>query len=494
MRDKNKIVLIITGILIIIGICIGFTKKEFQNDTFYTIKVGESIIKNGIDGIDHFSWHKLDYTYPHWLYDIGIYEIYHHFKFNGIYVSSIIMYMILGIIIFVINLKTTKSVFLTLVTSIMSIIVCGVYVTARAQLITYILFFLEIYFIERLLSSSKKRYIIYLFLICILIANLHSAVWPFYFILFLPYIAEKLMFIIKSRHNNKSKVFENKLLVEDFKGFKLLLIVFGISLFLGLLTPIGLSPYTYAFKIIQGNTQEFIMEHKPLVLVENPFVIMFLVISLFIMIFTKVKIRVRDFFLIFGLIIMSFLSVRHVSFLLVIGIFSLNRIIVDLFSIKSKPKVFDYNIEWYGCLILVVVVMLTSKFIYDNKTNTSFINTEKYPVDAVNYLKEEYDIKEIKIFNDYDFGSYLIYRKIPVYIDSRSDLYTKPFNKKFDIFDEYTNISYNYGAVFNKYGITHVLVYSDSELARILTASSNYSTIYSDKSFRLFEFISQKEN
>ena len=51
MRDKNKIVLIITGILIIIGICIGFTKKEFQNDTFYTIKVGESIIKN----VQHFS-------------------------------------------------------------------------------------------------------------------------------------------------------------------------------------------------------------------------------------------------------------------------------------------------------------------------------------------------------------------------------------------------------------------------------------------------------
>ena len=52
MKNKNKIMLIITGIIIIICICIGFTKKEFQNDTFYTIKVGESIVKNGIDGID----------------------------------------------------------------------------------------------------------------------------------------------------------------------------------------------------------------------------------------------------------------------------------------------------------------------------------------------------------------------------------------------------------------------------------------------------------
>ena len=495
MKNKNKIMLIITGIIIIICICIGFTKKEFQNDTFYTIKVGESIVKNGIDGIDHFSWHKLSYTYPHWLYDVGIYEVYHHFKFNGIYVSTIILYTILGLLMFFINLRITKSTFITLVSTIMSVIICGIYATARAQLITYILFLLEVFFIEGLLTSSKKRYMILLFLICILIANIHSAVWPFYFILMLPYMAQEILGIIKEKKNksSKSKVFENKLIFKRYEGFKLLLVVFFISLLLGFLTPIGLSPYTYAFKIALGNTQDYIMEHKGLILIENPFVLIFLLISLFIMIFTKVKIRVSDFFLILGLVVMSFISVRHVSFLLVIGMISLNRMIVDLFSIKLNGKIFDFEIEWYGGLILVFVVILTSKFIYDNKTNTAFINSEKYPIEAINYLKEEYNIKEIKIFNDYDFGSYLMYRKIPVYIDSRSDLYTKPFNNKFDIFNEYTDISYNYGAVFNKYGITHVLIYSDSELARILTASSNYSTVYSDKAFKLFEVLSNKE-
>ena len=73
---NNKKPLIIVSILIILMICAAFTSRSFQNDTFYTIKVGESIVKNGIDMKDHFSIHKLAYTYPHWLYDVMTYKLY----------------------------------------------------------------------------------------------------------------------------------------------------------------------------------------------------------------------------------------------------------------------------------------------------------------------------------------------------------------------------------------------------------------------------------
>ena len=45
---NNKLVTIIS-VLIIILLCGAFTVRTFQNDTFYTIKVGESILKNGRD-------------------------------------------------------------------------------------------------------------------------------------------------------------------------------------------------------------------------------------------------------------------------------------------------------------------------------------------------------------------------------------------------------------------------------------------------------------
>ena len=61
------------------------TPKTFQNDTFYNIKVGEWIYENGISDLtkDMHSWHDLPYTYPHWLYDLGIFVIYNAFqKYN----------------------------------------------------------------------------------------------------------------------------------------------------------------------------------------------------------------------------------------------------------------------------------------------------------------------------------------------------------------------------------------------------------------------------
>ena len=76
MNDKTKIMLNIMTIILIAILCFAMCTKTFQNDTFYTIKIGEHIMQNGIDMKDPFSFHDLKYTYPHWLYDVGIYLIY----------------------------------------------------------------------------------------------------------------------------------------------------------------------------------------------------------------------------------------------------------------------------------------------------------------------------------------------------------------------------------------------------------------------------------
>ena len=57
-------------------------------------------------------------------------------------------------------------------------------------------------------------------------------------------------------------------------------------------------------------------------------------------------------------------------------------------------------------------------------------------------IKEKLDKKNIKLFNEYNYGSYLLYRGIPVFIDSRADLYTKQFSGfDYDIFDDYFYIT-----------------------------------------------------
>src|SRR5699024_7768323 len=70
------------------------------------------------------------------------------------------------------------------------------FICARAQLVTFILFILTIYFIEKFLETRKIRYAIGLIIIPILIANLHLATFYFYFILYLPYLAEFVIYIL----------------------------------------------------------------------------------------------------------------------------------------------------------------------------------------------------------------------------------------------------------------------------------------------------------
>ena len=65
-EKKNKISFHIIAIICIVLFCFAISPITMQNDTYYTIKIGEWIVQNGIDMQDHFSWHEdLPYTYPH---------------------------------------------------------------------------------------------------------------------------------------------------------------------------------------------------------------------------------------------------------------------------------------------------------------------------------------------------------------------------------------------------------------------------------------------
>ena len=163
MKNKNKkgiqrktLVFNILAIICIILFCVAISPVTMQNDTYYTVKVGESIIENGIDGKDHFSWHEnLNYEYPHWLYDVMMYFIYNMGGWTGIYISTIVFTCILGILLYLTNVKISKNHIVPFVLTIGAIYLIKSYIAARAQLVTFILFILEIFFIERFLRNRK---------------------------------------------------------------------------------------------------------------------------------------------------------------------------------------------------------------------------------------------------------------------------------------------------------------------------------------------------
>ena len=115
-----------------------------------------------------------------------------------------------------------------------------------------------------------------------------------------------------------------------------------------------------------------------------------------------------------------------------------------------------------------------------------------YPVEMVKYIKENVDIKNMRLYNEYNFGSYLLLNDIPVFIDSRADLYTKEFNGyDYDIFDDYMNIGENYKEKLEFYNITHVLVYKENDIDYFICVDDDYKLLKEDDYFRFYEKVTK---
>lgn len=547
-KINSAVVFTIMAIIAISIISIALTPVTLQNDTFYTIKIGEHISKYGIDMQDPFSWHEnLGYTYPHWGYDLITYYIYSAFGMTGIYVVTCILSAILGITIYTVNSKLVKNKVLSFLITIGAMYVIRGYIAARAQLVTFILFALTILFIEKFLETKKKRYAVALIIIPIIIANIHLAVFPFYFILYLPYIAEYIIAIlgeiiiyrkleigkIKLKIKRLSKDNKNQEKVEKLKeelnklnekvdkikikrsknlqnpykikltqndNVKWLILIMVICIFTGLLTPLGDTPYTYLIKTLQGNTTQNINEHLPMTLANESEACCCLILFLAPLIFTKVKIRLSDLFMIGGLCFLMLSSRRQITMFVIVGSVILNRLITQLIVIYNDEKYIE-NMEKraasiIGVLIISILTLCLTYYFAKDKVDDKYIDESSYPVQACDYILKNIDLGKARFYNEYNYGSYMLFRGIPVFIDSRADLYAPEFSGKSDDifmdFIETSGIAKFYEDIFKKYDITHVITYENSKMNMIIekTKDPNYKQLYKDDYFVVYERLS----
>ncbi len=550
---KRKVRFNTMAIVLIIVFSFCISPKTLQNDTFYTISIGEYIMENGLQNkVEPFAWHEgLEYTFPHWAYDVMIYLIYSVGGQLGIYISTIALCSILGILMYLTSSKLMKNRVVSFIVTIASLYILKDYIAARAQLATFILFIVTIYCIESFLDTGKKRYAISLIVIPILIANLHVAVFPFYFILYLPYVVEYMIHILshtpiiinqakidslhkkilKSKSDEEIQNLKSKLSELEIKNDKLyekkekirksaykitinprehinvLIIIMIIAIFTGLITPLGLTPYTYLIQTMQGNTTQNISEHLPLTLINNVNYMVALLFFIAILTFTDTKIRLCDLFMLAGLTFLTFYTRRQESMFVLMCSYILIRLICDFMN-KYDPdgniKIEKNMSKTLGIIITTAVVLIIGIPKYGTKYKDEYISTSSYPVQASEWILENLDTQNIRLYNEYNYGSYLLFKGIPVFIDSRADLYSPEFNENVTVFSDFLALSGLNGSIKNveqileKYGITHLIMYknnSKSGLARYVEATpTKYKLIYpvgefEDDNFYIYERI-----
>lgn len=274
---------------------------------------------------------------------------------------------------------------------------------------------------EKLLETGKKRYGIYLIIDSLLVANLHVAVWPFSFVLYLPYMAEYFIACLKKKENN-SKIIINK----------------------------------------NPNTKILIV------------------------------------FMICGLIILMLYFGRQKSIFIIIGLICINRIISEFCNShnSSIDKQLVEAIMRKSVIVIIIICFIIVDFcLIFEKRNDQYVDEKTYPVEMSNYILDyfkETGFYNVRIFNEYNYGSYLLYRGIPVFIDSRADLYSPEFNSGVNVFEDSESVGsfeMDIDEFVEKYNITHIILSNQSQLNKVLKKieGTKYKLIKEDENFSFYK-------
>ena len=151
----------------------------------------------------------------------------------------------------------------------------------------------------------------------------------------------------------------------------------------------------------------------------------------------------------------------------------------------------------FGGIIISSLTIILSMYFIKPKLKAKYVDEKTYPVEMSDYILEYFeenniDLKDVRLYNEYNYGSYLLYRGIPVFIDSRCDLYAPEYNGGIDIFMDFiksSNLSVWFEDIFKKYDINYVILYKDSKMNMVIKDAKleGYKLLKQDSKFVFYE-------
>lgn len=192
--------------------------------------------------------------------------------------------------------------------------------------------------------------------------------------------------------------------------------------------------------------------------------------------------------------ILALISYKQFPIFLIGVMCIINKMVGVVISNDKKEKIqkiLDKILSIKGTIFTALIIIIISLLQYKTIATQNYIDNNEYPVLAASWIKGNVAIEKMKLFNDFNYGSYLLFKDIPVFIDGRADAYDPVFNgKQDDIFLDYmktSSLQVWYEDTFNKYGITHIITKTNSNFNIFLQRNISYKNIYNDGEFSIYE-------
>ncbi|MCP5095643.1 MAG: hypothetical protein GY943_08840 [Chloroflexi bacterium] len=464
-------------------------RETLDPDMWWHLRTGEYILQNGIPHQDVFS-----FTVPHhewitheWLSQLFMWGVY---LIGGL---PALIVAFAGLVALSFWLVYAGSVgrpylagFVLLPAAFASAIVWG----SRPQIFNLLLTAVFIFIVERYRQGRIRIWVVWLLpVLTALWANLHSG-----YLLGVVLLGTYTVGAALDRWFSAEA--EDGLL--SWVGIRRLAVVTAVSFLAAALNPNGVELWIYPFLTL-GSTamQVYIQEwHSPDFHQSFfwPFAFM-LGLGVLSWVYSRKRPSWTDMLLFLGTGAAGLLSARHIPLFALVSIPIVSRHLFDALkdgkfasivreeSPTEPPKRVFILLNWS-----ILVAALFVSFVW---TANKIIGNEEavaaaYPVTAVDFLESE-GLADQPGYNSYNWGGYLIWRGIPVFVDGRADVYGDEF--LFYYLQAFEARS-NWTEPLDEFDIAYVMMERGSSLNSILLATGDWQDVYSDDIAQIFVRLS----
>lgn len=445
----------VTCVAIIPILVVLFIFKGLDNDLWYLLTEGRYIIQHGIYRTDVMSLHSnFDIVVQNWLSAVIFWNIYVFLGSKGIFffvliVNLAICYFLYEISMLISNCNKKVSVFVTLFTDVNLALY---FIVSRPQILTFVVLLSLMYILEYYVKTNNKKCLKFIPLLSFLEINLHASYWWFIFLFMIPYIIDGI----------KSK----KLRLQGY-DIKPIIVIFIISLFVGLINPYGYKSIFFIFNSYGDQYMfKYIYELQPFtfnnLISVNIFAVAVITIFMYIF-FREGQIRVRYICLYVGTALLGMINVKSLSLYLLVSTIPVALLFVKDNSVEKKTKRPLLRKVLSVLLIVFTFAMVIVGGIryYKIRDRIEFNHAASEAVDAIDIFTNKQPASVYVSFND---GGYLEFRGYKSYIDPRAEVFLKKNNHKEDVYKEYYEFEtglidinefikkYNFDFIFVKFG------------------------------------------
>ncbi|MFH1088392.1 MAG: hypothetical protein V1719_00955 [Patescibacteria group bacterium] len=336
-------------------------------------------------------------------------------------------------------------------------------------------------------QQKKLTHLWYLPLIFLAWANLHGGFLIGFIIILVWWLMEVIKYLIITvwpKLYKKLHITETTLTLGQIKH---LLIVGLLSGLATLVNPYGWGLHYDFYKLFTNPFAIKNISEWQAVSLAQPMAYNFaiyLVVIVILLILTYRKIEPTRWAIWITLLCLSFLYWRNMPFFMIASLGLLSETIQ-----KYTHLVWDSltRRRWLLIIFCVIIAILISQRILDNSKALNLDNqlrqSQYYPVDALNWVKSHPDQIGTKMFNEYGWGGFLIWRfpEQKVFIDGRMPYWQ--MDDKFVFADTQYAVSAGAGAIQmleERYGVDWIMVLTGRPLDWALSGQPSWEKIYND--------------